>query len=72
MPRTSLFRTSSFRIAAIYLGSVLAVGGGSLGAAVYVVVRSEESAEIDEDIQRESTALAREYSPRAAASACRR
>jgi signal transduction histidine kinase len=63
VPRTSLFRTSSFRIAAIYLG-LFSASVAALGATVYVAVRSEESAEIDGDIARESTALAREYSAR--------
>ena len=60
MPRTRLFRTSSFRLAAIYLG-LFTVSVFILGAIVYAAVRSEVAAEIDQDIQGESAALLNEY-----------
>lgn len=60
MPRTRLFRTSSFRLAAIYL-ALFTVSVVILGAVVYAVVRSEVVAEIDQDIQGESAGLISEY-----------
>ena len=61
MPRTSLFRTSSFRLAAIYL-ALFTLSVGILGAVVYLVVRGEIAAEIDQDVAGESAALMNENS----------
>ena len=61
MLRTRLFRTSSFRLAAIYLG-LFTLSVLFLGAVVYLVVHSQISAEIDQDVEGESAALLKEYS----------
>ena len=71
MPQTRLFRTSSFRLAAIYL-ALFTVSVLFLGAVVYAVVHTQIAAEIDQDIDGESAALLKEYSPRTAATGCRR
>lgn len=60
MPRTSLFRTSSFRLAAIYL-ALFTVSVLILGATVSLVVWREIAGEIDADIQGETSTLAREF-----------
>jgi signal transduction histidine kinase len=60
VPRTSLFRTSSFRLAAIYL-ALFTVSVLILGTVVYVVVWREIAGEIDADIQGEASTLAREF-----------
>ncbi|HYA72024.1 MAG TPA: HAMP domain-containing protein, partial [Roseiarcus sp.] len=60
MPRTSLFRTSSFRLAAIYL-ALFTVSVLILGAVVYFVVWREIASEIDADIQGETSTLVREF-----------
>ena len=60
MPRTSLFRTSSFRLAAIYL-ALFTVSVLILGAVVYFVVWRQVTSEIDQDIRGEASALAREF-----------
>ena len=61
MPQTRLFRTSSFRLAAIYL-ALFTVSVLILGAVVYAVVHTQIAAEIDQDIGDESAALLKEYS----------
>ena len=61
MPQTRLFRTSSFRLAAIYL-ALFTVSVLILGAVVYAVVHTQIAAEIDQDIDDESAALLKEYS----------
>ncbi len=61
MLQTRLFRTSSFRLAAIYLG-LFTFSVILLGAVVFAVVHSQIAAEIDQDVEGESTALLREYS----------
>ena len=61
MPQTRLFRTSSFRLAAIYL-ALFTVSVLILGAVVYAVVHTQIAAEIDQDIEGESAALMKEYS----------
>lgn len=63
MPRTSLLRTTSFRLAAIYL-ALFTVSVLILGAVVYFVVWREISDEIDEDIKGETVTLQREYAAR--------
>ena len=63
MPRTRLFRTSSFRLAAIYL-ALFTASVLILGAVVYAVVHTQIAAEIDQDIEGESAALMKEYSAR--------
>ncbi|MGD0188855.1 MAG: ATP-binding protein [Roseiarcus sp.] len=60
MPRTSLFRTSSFRLVAIYL-ALFTVSVLILGAVVYLVVWREIASEIDADIQGETATLMREF-----------
>ena len=60
VPRTSLFRTSSFRLAAIYL-ALFTVSVLILGAVVYFVVWREIASEIDADIQGETSTLVREF-----------
>jgi signal transduction histidine kinase len=60
VPRTSLFRTSSFRLAAIYL-ALFTVSVLILGAVVYFVVWREIAGEIDADIQGETSTLVREF-----------
>ncbi len=60
MPQTRLFRTSSFRLAAIYL-ALFTVSVLILGAVVYAVVHTQIAAEIDQDIEGESAALMKEY-----------
>ena len=60
MPQTRLFRTSSFRLAAIYL-ALFTVSVVILGAVVYAVVHTQIAAEIDQDIEGESAALTKEY-----------
>jgi signal transduction histidine kinase len=61
VPQTRLFRTSSFRLAAIYL-ALFTVSVLILGAVVYAVVHTQIATEIDQDIEGESAALMREYS----------
>ena len=61
MPQTRLFRTSSFRLAAIYL-ALFTVSVVILGAVVYAVVHTQIATEIDQDIEGESAALMKEYS----------
>ena len=61
MPQTRLFRTSSFRLAAIYL-ALFTVSVLILGAVVYAVVHTQIAAEIDQDIADESAALLKQYS----------
>ena len=61
MPQTRLFRTSSFRLAAIYL-ALFTVSVLFLGAVVYAVVHTQIAAEIDQDIDDESAALLKAYS----------
>ncbi len=61
MPQIRLFRTSSFRLAAIYL-ALFTVSVLILGAVVYAVVHTQIAAEIDQDISGESAALLKEYS----------
>ena len=60
MPQTRLFRTSSFRLAAIYL-ALFTVSVLILGAVVYAVVHTQIATEIDQDIEGESAALTKEY-----------
>jgi signal transduction histidine kinase len=60
VPQTRLFRTSSFRLAAIYL-ALFTVSVLILGAVVYAVVHTQIAAEIDQDIEGESAALLKEY-----------
>jgi len=60
VPQTRLFRTSSFRLAAIYL-ALFTVSVVILGAVVYAVVHTQIAAEIDQDIEGESAALTKEY-----------
>ncbi len=60
MPRTRLFRTSSFRLAAIYL-ALFTISVLILGAVVYAVVHTQIATEIDQDIEGESAALLKEY-----------
>jgi signal transduction histidine kinase len=61
VPQTRLFRTSSFRLAAIYL-ALFTVSVLFLGAVVYAVVHTQIAAEIDQDIDDESAALLKAYS----------
>jgi len=60
VPRISLYRTSSFRLAAVYLG-LFTVSVLILGAAVSFVVWREIAGEIDADIQGETSTLMREF-----------
>jgi signal transduction histidine kinase len=59
VPRTSLFHTSSFRLAAIYL-ALFAASVLILGATVSFVVWREIAGEIDADIQGETSTLTRD------------
>ena len=60
MRRTNVFRTSSFRLAAIYL-ALFTASVLILGATVSFVVWREIAGEIDADIQGETSTLTRDF-----------
>ena len=60
MSRIRVFRTTSFRLAAIYL-ALFTLSAGALGGFVYLSVRREILTEFDERIIEETDALQRTF-----------